>query len=244
MNVLRTFCSGIVAFIGLGSAALAVPVTFTYTSNKVDWSVLEEWEARFMASSINNWNVLRPDGPQARLVLDVECDITGPTVTCASFSGPQPTVLETYRLPATGSGITVREMSDFTDNRLLASDFRVGPDGKVVSWQFRGTEYGSAGDFYLSSAGDYWAYGGAHRNYEFAYCLYAHGSAEAVSGAECENGAPIGNAGKFLDLGTGSWTSNLVLPASVAAVPLPAGLPVMLTGLAALGFLRRGRAAG
>lgn len=86
---------------GLGSAALAVPLTFTYTSNEVDWSQLQDWEAAYMSAASYNWNDLKPIH-YAQVVVEAECEFGAADGAGRAWGAGGPAVA----LPVTGRDIS------------------------------------------------------------------------------------------------------------------------------------------
>ena len=227
---------------GFASPALALPVTFTYTSNAVDLSVLEDWEYKMMTYTPYGWETKLP-GRQAGVTLEVDCEIGPAGVTCdtASQNAFSP-YAASYGLLGAGSQSAPKLVSaqGFTDLSTMIFEFAVDSSGKVIDWLFQGAEYGQVGDFKLSSEGDSWAYAGWTSGDPYtSYCWGVQGVEFNPLTGLCANGVALPDLNKVLSLGTGTWTSSLAYQAPVTSMPLPAGLPILLTGLAILVGLRR-----
>lgn len=237
MHVLRSVFLGALFGMGLGTSALAIPVTFTYTSNAVDFSVFDEdWESALL-DQYDFINPRRMDGARATIELDVDCEINQGNWSCTEFSGfgvfslrsPDP-------VADTVGNIKLLSKSGFTDVSLWFNRFKVDAAGQVQEWSFTGTEISGYGDFVLSNAGDRWEWGTFIPAGVF-YCQYTTGVFSGHTDDVCANGDPAKQFSTTVALGTGTWTVDT--GAVLVATPLPGGLPLVLSVIGVFAYLRR-----
>ncbi|WP_298922044.1 VPLPA-CTERM sorting domain-containing protein [uncultured Roseobacter sp.] len=224
--------------IGLCSAAVAAPVTFTYRSNAIDLAIFEEdWQQAWLESA-GHLSPARLQGLRAEMVLEVDCDISGTHWNCADIEGRGDTGSLFYTsIIDTIGGVTLASKSGFSDHGVYAWDFQVDATGQVSSWHFFGTETSGIGDFNLSSEGDAWNWETHGVSSGAFYCTYIYGFDPAHTDDICANGETAPNIRKSFLLGTGTWTVDR--GDTLVTMPLPAGLLLMLSGTGAFAYLRR-----
>jgi hypothetical protein len=237
----RGLRAGVVACLALAGAAAAAPVRFTYTSNAISFPIYDEpWELAW-AEELGYLSASRLDGRYAEITIEADCEITGGDWACGSiseWSGFNLT-LSSYGFNAP-EDVRLVSLKGFTDTTLWIPNFQVDGSGQVVSWDFIGTEGvgGGIGDFYLSSGGDSFEWGYGAEGWVFFYCTYTYGYTDyGMSVCPYDGTAPAPPI-TSIDLGTGIWTVDAT---ALFPAPLPAGLPLMLGGLAGLAMMRRRR---
>jgi len=241
MRILKTLLASVFALVGLSSAVSAVPVTFTYTSDAVDLSNLnEDWQRAFFQS---HWALRYLNGRQARISLEVDCTISSGRWSCAELQHSVGTYHIMYfsdrRAESAASGLKVVSARDFTDSGVFGRTFKVDETGQVIEWDLEGLEYGQVGDFRLSHRGDTYAWSFEDYPSSFFYCLYTFGVDLGATRGTCANGAAARSITREIHLGNGTWSvdaSSILMTA-----PLPAGVPLMLSGIGLFAVMRRRR---
>ena len=223
----------------LSTPAQAVPVRFTYEAQRVQAPVYDaEWKQIWFDTYAGFYKqtVLRMADFQAGITLEVECDVTGGVWDCASLEKPAMYASGVHDISddnVIAPGIRHVSMDGLWMN-YSATRFRVGSAGRVVEWSFSGFEQ-YYGEFWFFDTGDRFMYTDAILDQALVYCQVTFG-VMAIDYRTCANGeiAPIFETS--LDLGIGTWTNDYVDP---PGVPLPAGLPLLLTALGLPLVLRR-----
>ena len=107
----------------------------------------------------------------------------------------------------------------------------------MIEWDFMGFEHMQVGDFKLLHRGDSWAFAGWASWPEALYYEARHDATYDPFTETCSNGAAVfaDQYKTHWDLGTGVWTSNLAEIRGPSEVPLPAGVPLVIS---ALGLMR------
>lgn len=249
----------------MGTAAVAMPVQFTYTSNPIDDAVLaahyEEWEIAYLKA--HYWTSWFADAAalgqplhRAEVVLEVDCDIQGGVYDCGR-SDDGYVAINGHWFPSSSGDVTVQALDGFTEGVLTGFKFAVGASGVVEEWHATGSEFGMVGDFQLDITGDKYAFDVnldnlGHSSSEF-YCNYTYGVwTDFLNPGHCENGEAIDafSYGLQMDLGIGTWSMQHAGLAQTSAelfpAPLPGGMPLVLGAAGMFALLRnrrRGRGA-
>lgn len=246
MRFLTVVFSSALACAVLCIPAQAVPVTFTYTSNAVDLSDLnEDWQRAYIQG---HWALGGLNGRQARISLEVDCTISSGSWSCRELQyGPDYSrALYFYddyfnEWDVDRGSMKVVSAAGFQDRGVFARTFKVDETGQVIQWDLEGFEYNQVGDFRLSDTGDTYKWLFEDPASSWYYCYYTFEVGFDRTRNTCENGAAARSVNRLVQVGIGTWSvdaSSLIVP---APVPVPGGLPLVLSGLGLFAYLRHRR---